>query len=267
MRSGWGSPADQCVIKFDGAHPELEATAQDVPLLAGAWLHELTVDGERISSTGEWTCVCWTADKDAAYLELQLNRDQPLQVIRQALLLREESLLLLGDSIRTPEGRRIEFERSIPLAGDWRTEEDSQSRELALMQGTARVRVFPLSAPQFRLQRGDETTAVRDGILSVRAHANASRMYVATLLDWSEKRRDEPVEWQRVTVAESMAPIGPETAAGFRIRIGKKQWVLYHSLSKPAMPRTALGIHSLSETVFSQLKTNGDLATVVEVAP
>jgi len=47
--------------------------------------------------------------------------------------------------------------------------------------------------------------------------------------------------------------------------LGKKQWVLYHSHQKPVFPRSVMGIHTLSETVFARLSSRGEVDIQVEV--
>lgn len=265
LRSAWNGPVDQCVIRYDEMAPQLEMLAAGQPLFAGAWEHSLTVDGQPVASTGEWACCCWYVDRHAAFMELQLNRDQPVQVIRQALLLREESVLMVADSIRLPAAGKMEFQRRLPLAGGWRLEEDTLSREVALCQDDRRIRVFPWSSPQMRLDRSDETLILTPEEMTVETSMTGTGLYVATLFDWSEKRRDAPVDWRRVTVAEDGRIMLPEVAVGHRLRLGKKQWVLYHSHRPPAFPRSVLGIHTLSETVFARLSPHGEADPLVEV--
>ncbi|SFI14265.1 hypothetical protein [Planctomicrobium piriforme] len=265
LRSSWSAPVDQCLIRHSGAMPAIEVIAGDVPFLAGAWSHELMVAGSVVPVEGEWACCCWYLDRESAYMELQLKGDSPIQIIRQALLLREESVLLLADSVRLPESQPIRFTRTTPLAGDWRVEDDAATREFALLKDDQRVRVFPWTCPQYRLDRSAETVSVANGKLRVTTEGEAKGVFSATLFDWSPKRREEPVDWQRATVAEDGQILPPEVAAGYRLRLGKKQWILYHSLQKPTIPRTVLGIHSASETVFAKLDDAGDALAMVEV--
>jgi len=265
LRSCWTGPVDQCLIRYHGPSPQLEVVVADLSLFAGNWEHALKIDGEPYAVAGEWTCCCWYTDRQVAFLELQLNRDDPVQVVRQALLLREESVLMLSDSIRTPVPASMEFSRSLPLTETWALEEDTLSRELALCQGSARVRLFPWSSPQMRLERSEETLSITPQQLHLKTRTHGRGLYSATLFDWSEKRREEPVDWQRVTVAEDGQIMPPETAVGHRLRLGKKQWVLYHSHQPPVFPRSVLGIHTLSETVFARLTPRGEVEMLVEV--
>jgi len=265
LRSSWSEPVDLCAVRHDGPTPQLAATVSDLPLFAGAWEHELKVDGQQIEPTGEWSCCCWYVDRQAAFVELQLNRENPVQVIRQALLLRNESVLMLADSVRLPEPGQIEFRRRLPIQRGWNLEEDTLSREQALCQQGIRVRLFPWSSPQMRIDRSDESTSVHNHQLELHAHTQGRGLFTSTLFDWSEKRRETPVDWRRVTVAEDGQIISPEVAVGYWLRLGKKQWVLYHSHQKPVFPRSVMGIHTLSETVFARLSNRGVVDVQVEV--
>jgi hypothetical protein len=265
LRSAWSMPDDRCLIRHAGRIPTLDVLCQGVPFLQGNWSHTLELDGQAVPTEGEWTCCCWYQDRQAAYLELQLTDSSPAQVMRQILLLREESVLILGDAVRLPESHRIHFRRTNPLAENWQLEQDTATRELALFSDVSRVRVFPWTSPQFRQEPSQESTQVQAGQLILDVQTQGSAFYASTLLDWSKKRRDAGVDWQRLTVAEDGQSLPPHVAAAHRLRLGKKQWVTFHNLTRPPIPRTALGIHSASETVIAELGSNGDARTLTEV--
>jgi hypothetical protein len=106
---------------------------------------------------------------------------------------------------------------------------------------------------------------MEEGILRFRLRADVPRVHAAMLLDWSPKRSGQPAEWMRLTVAEDSQPVLPAAAAGYRIRVGKSQWLLYHSLTPPRVPRTAIGLHTNSETVLARLNSSGEIESLVEV--
>ncbi len=265
LRSAWSSPVDQFVVRHDGPTPLIDVVAADQPLFAGLWGHSLTVSGNPVESTGEWSCCCWFNDRQASFIELQMSPTENIQVFRQALLLREESILMISDSVRVGKATSISFKRQLPIVDGWQFEEDSATRELALTRGDVRVRVFPMSSPQFRVARGAEVTSLVDGQLQLEVDVTGQGLYAVTLFDWSEKRREQPVDWQRVTVAEDGQILPPDQAVAHRLRLGKKQLVTYHTLEKPPIPRTALGIHTASETVVAELSSTGEVTTLVEV--
>lgn len=265
LRSAWSSPVDLCAIRYDRKMPAIEVVAANTPLFAGDWNHKLTFNGKQISASGEWSCCCWYLDKDAAYMELQLNNEGPATVIRQALLMRQESCLFIGDSVRLNQPGTISYRRSLPLIGEWNVLEDAATRELALVQETQRVRVFPWTSPQYRIDRATESLSVKDGKLELSVQTTGSGLFTATLFEWSEKRQDQPVDWQRITVAEDGKALPADVASAARLRLGKSQWLAYHSLTKPPIPRTTLGLHTPNETVIAHITESGEIKALVEV--
>jgi len=265
LRNQWSGSVDACVVRYSTPIPTIDVLTGNVPFLSGEWGHELKVNGKSVPSSGDWSCCCWNLDEDAVFIELQLEQEDVATVIRQALLLKQESVLLLSDSVRLPAAGKVQLRRKFPLIPGWELAEDTLSRELQLVRGSQRVRVFPWSGPQMKLERTDETIKATGDQIRVSVQGEGAAFYSATMLDWNPKRGDEPVDWQRVTVCEDAQYIPPEVAVGHRLRIGKKQWVLYHSHQKPAIPRSVMGIHTLSETVVASLNNKGDVTTMVEV--
>lgn len=268
LRSGWEGTADRVILTHDALVPRLDVLVRGVPLFSGPWEHALSVDGRPLPSEEGWSCVCWFNDDEAAFVELQQQINSSTRVIRQACLVRHERLLLLADSIRCDRAERIDYLRSLPLATNWRAEYDAATREAALQSEQDhghRVRIFPLSTPQERVVRGDETISVAEGQFLTRHVSGSSQAYVATAFDWSEKRRERPVDWNRLTVAEDGQILPASVAVAFRLRTGQRQWFLYHSQVPPQVPRTALGIHTSCETVFGRFTSTGDFEPLVEV--
>ncbi|WP_437186476.1 hypothetical protein SH668x_003628 [Planctomicrobium sp. SH668] len=265
LRSSWKGPVDQFLVKFAGEIPEIDVIAANQNLFSGEWSHTLKVNGVEQIPTGSWTCCCWFFDKDAVFIELQMNADSPIQIVRQALLVRNESLLMISDSVRTPEKCTLEFTKRLPLAAGWSHEEDRLSREQALIHGSLRVRVFPWTSPQMRLDRSDETMTIDDKNVTVSIQSHGKSLYLSTLFDWSPKRTEDPVEWYRLTVVENGQYIPPEVAVGHRIRFSKKQWMVYHSHQEAQIPRSVLGVHTNNETVFGRFTPQGNLEPLVEV--
>ncbi|WP_437193747.1 hypothetical protein [Planctomicrobium sp. SH527] len=265
LRSAWSTPVDLCAVRYDRKMPSIEVVVANTPLFAGDWNHKLTFNGKQISTSGEWSCCCWYLDKDAAYMELQLNNEGPATVIRQALLMRQESALFIGDSVRLNQSGAISYRRTLPLIGDWNVQEDAATRELALINDSQRVRVFPWTSPQYRVDRATESLAVKDGKLELSVQTNGSGLFAATLFEWSQKQQDQPVDWQRVTVAEDGKALPADVASAVRLRLGKSQWLAYHSLKKPPIPRTTMGLHTPNETVIAHVTESGEIKALVEV--
>ncbi|MFN8707370.1 MAG: hypothetical protein ACK50J_11865, partial [Planctomyces sp.] len=66
-------------------------------------------------------------------------------------------------------------------------------------------------------------------------------------------------------VAERRKNLTPREAAGFRLRIGKTQWLIYRSLSNPEVSRTVLGLHTGDETYIGTVSSDGDIEPILLV--
>ena len=85
------------------------------------------------------------------------------------------------------------------------------------------------------------------------------------MIDWSPNRGRSPAQWRQLTVAEDGAILAQDQAVGYRLRIGKHQWLYYRSLEIGETGRTLLGHHTLHETVIAEFTTDGDVQPLVMV--
>jgi hypothetical protein len=70
--------------------------------------------------------------------------------------------------------------------------------------------------------------------------------------------------WRRLTVAESLNVVPADMAVGYRIQVGKSQWLIYRSLS-PSRNRTVLGQNFSSEFVVARFLPTGKAETLLEI--
>ena len=70
--------------------------------------------------------------------------------------------------------------------------------------------------------------------------------------------------WRQLTIAEELVRQPGDVAAGFRCQIGKKQWLLYRSLTEFGN-RTLLGQNYASEFAFGEFYEDGTVYEYVEI--
>ncbi len=265
LRSSWNSPVDLCVVTHEAAMPQIDLVIADHPLLKGSWDHELRLDGKVVKSRADWTSTCWFADDEVNYLELVQEIDATTRVFRQVILLREEHQLVLNQAIVAEKADEIESRFTLPLNGNWSQEEDSATRELALFNSAKRVRIHPLSLPQGHVTKANGQLRTSQTELAFEQRSAGSRLFSSIVFDWSPKHGDKAVQWEPLTVAQNGKIESPGQAAAFRFRIGRDQWLLYHSLTEPEIPRTVLGLHTAHETVLSRVTSKGEIEPIIEV--
>ncbi|MEW4489846.1 hypothetical protein AB1L42_17315 [Thalassoglobus sp. JC818] len=265
LRSSWKSPIDQCVVIHDSKTLSLDVVAADIPIFRGKWEADLQVDGKSVESDEQWTCTCWFEDAEVDFMELVQDGPDGTKLMRQVILLRQDHQLILNQSVRANEAKSLAFRSTIPIAASYEVEADSATREVALLAQGQRIRVLPISVPQERTQKALGFASVEEGKLVVEQSSEASRLFVSTVFDWAPKRHFRPVEWNQLTVVQDGKIESQQDAFGARFRIGRNQWLMYHSLEEPNIPRTVLGMHTNYETSFSRFTSKGEIDPIVEV--
>jgi hypothetical protein len=272
MRSDRSRRANSIVARHHGSSPELDFSALGQLLFRGTWGLDVRFDSQPVVTTGRWECVCWNSDAQADYLELQLEVDG-LTIERQVMLSRTEQFALLADTVCFIKPGRIDFTSHLPLAAKLKSRPDGTTRELCLKSTGLDVRVFPLALPQSRVfgtAGGLELNSFSNGngevaTLALHQAAQGHGLFAPLLFDWSPKRSRVAADWRTLTVTEEMAIIRPDTAAGHRLRLGDKQWLIYHALAKSPEARAVLGHQTRNETVIGWFTPSGDVQPIMVV--
>jgi hypothetical protein len=213
--------------------------------------------------TGEWDDVCWVSDDDVDYLELEAQFDGA-RVQRQMLLARQDRFLLLADAVLGPEPRRIEYRGTLPLRPGVSFRAAEETREGWLAGRKPRCAVLPLALPEWRGDsRGGDLSWDEAGLQL--SHAAQGRSLFAPLwIDLDPRRRECPLTWRQLTVAELRENVRSDVAAGYRVQIGKRQWLIYRSLTGPAN-RSVLGANLTSQFLLARFTRKGVARELLEV--
>lgn len=264
LRNNWGVGADACIIAFDGAEPRIDLTAFGVPVLSGDWGCS---DNDHGVPTGGWECVCWFTDSNVDYVELQNTGAGGNRVLRQALLSRDDHFLLLSDAVHSgnDEGG-FQHRITLPLRDGASAQRDSLTREWSLQIGPLRMRVLPLALQQSGIHPTDGNLTIDSQTVTLTQSTTGQRLACPLLLDWSPVRRKAPAQWKQLTVAENGRILTGGEATAVRWRIGDGHWLYFHALDGSDAARTALGMHTLEETVIAEVTSGGDVENLVEVA-
>jgi hypothetical protein len=263
MASDESEVSSQVGCRFHDAAPEVIATINGRELVSGPWRSSVVIGGETLRDDLSWTCSCWYSDKAADFVEMQCRVRPGVTLFRQVLLGKRDSWMMLADEVRAP-GQTIEYFSQTPIARGWDWLEDSLTRERALVQDSLRVRVAPIFVSQDKVQRSDGVVEPDARGLTLRFTA-ADGLYLPTVFDWHPDRRDAGVDWNVLTVADSGRVLSRSEASAYRLRVGERQWVFYHSLTRARVGRSVVGLHTLYETVVGEFKPNGVVDPMVQV--
>lgn len=271
-QTDWRKKGSKFAVDFGNSQCTVEALGpKGTPLLSGPISTSVEIDGQAQMQLNEWREICWFSDDDVDYLEIESQFGDQARIQRQIALFREERLLLLGDSLLTDQPAHLKLTNAYPLAGQTRFLEQSDVTEGYLQCGSVKSLVLPLFLPEWRRElsiKGDRSqlTANANSMVAMN-EAQASRLYMPTVISLCPTLSKLPYTWRHLTVADELRIVNRDEAQAFRVQIGEEQFFLYRNLSRPTR-RTALGIHTVDDFYAARFDADeGDCDTIIQVEP
>jgi hypothetical protein len=265
MRTGLTVDADVCSVTWDEPGPKLHLAVLGTPLLSGPWASEIVVDGTRIGPVEQWGCSCWFSDDEAAFVELEADPNDSVHMVRHVMLSLKDRLAVICESVTTDKPDSIvSLTSRMSLVADPLAVTNSVTRDISLHSDCISTRVIPSWLEDDRIQHADGRCEKQDGRL-VTVADGVGGVTAPLVLDWHPERQAQDADWSRLTVTESRVVSTSQTAAGFRIRIGKHQLLIYRSLRSSDIPRAVLGQHTTNETIYGRVRKSGDVSPLVLV--
>jgi hypothetical protein len=251
-------------VAFPGRSLHLELCRGNRTLLAGTWEMDIALDGEAAMPISDYEESCWVADKDVNYLELEIQLGGGLRLERHLVFAREELVIFLADAVFGPRTGKLEYRGLLPLAEDMEFQADRQHNEGAILGKRRLATVLPPAISEWRTADGPGQLRMQDGKLELSQTAVVRNLFAPLFIDLKSRRFDKPLTWRQLTVAESLVIQPPENAVGYRVKIGKEQWLIYRSLS-PRANRTLLGHNLSSEFLLARFLKGGEVQSLIEV--
>lgn len=266
LRRNAGPPVD-LVVDFSADPPRAALYEAGKQLLAGPLGATVRVDGTRLSPCGPWQEVLWHRERSCDYLEIAQPLDGGWRLARQMLLARQDAILLLADSVLAPAGVRgtITYELAWPLAEGVRLVCAAQTREGWLVQGRRRMALLlPLALPEWRADFEEGVLMASEGSLRLCQVGRGAALYAPLWIDLAPSRVAQARTWRRLTVGENLAVVPRDEAVGYRVQVGRRQWLLYHSLA-PVGNRSVLGLNTCAAFVCGRFLSSGKVRPIVVI--
>jgi hypothetical protein len=264
LRPDWSPTAPRLTVLYPDATCRMELSCGKDVLWSGVWTLNVQLDGEPLLPASPWDAVCWVSDDDADYLELEIELAEGLRVQRQMLLARRDRFLLLADAVLSERPAEIGYRGALPLSAATAWREACETREGVLAGGKPRAMLVPLALPEWLADcRGGELVATAAG-LELRQAATGRALWAPLFFDLDRGRLGKPLTWRSLSVAEAHVVQPPDVAVGYRVAIGRSQWLLYRSLAPP-QSRSLLGYNVRSETLVARFDRRGEVEPLVEV--
>lgn len=264
LRPNWKPAGPRLVVTYPGESVRIELECGREVLWTGTWELEVSRDGERMRPDASWEEVCWVSDDDVDYLELEIALQGGLRVERHLLLAREDQILLLADAILGDRPANLEYRACLPLADGISFQPADESRE-GFLAGRRRLALaLPLALAEWR---GDSHAGSLDQSgrgLELCQRARARSMFAPLFFDLRPRRMTRPLTWRQLTVAENLAIQPPDVAVGYRVVVGKGQWLIFRSLA-PAANRTLLGHNLATEMLVARFDRHGEVHPLLEI--
>ncbi len=241
-------------------------------LISGNWTTHLQINGEPVD-TPAWSSSIWTSNAEADYLELCCELPQGGRIERGVMLGRADRFALLYDAVLLDSPAMIEVENRMELAHGIAFERTRANTEAVLRRGTknaasrrapALARLFPLALPEWRgaAASGELWAAGRTVAWSLSRRGCA--LFSPVWIDLDRGRSQQKLTWRQLTVGESLRRAPDDVAVGYRLAVGKHQWIVYRSLAARGN-RTLLGHNLSTEMLVARFERDGEVDPLIEI--
>jgi hypothetical protein len=264
LRSAWERTSPQLGIAYGERNFRGELAIGRERIFTGDWPFTIIEDGQRSTPVEDWEAICWVSDEDVDYLELEIGLDEGLKLQRQLCLARKDRFLFVADAVLGPCARPLFHSLRLPLGSEVEAVLNEESREVLLRAPRTKALVFPLSLPEWRVDRRLGELATRPGHLELQQKATGASLYAPLWIDLDPDRGRKPFTWRQLSVAEERRIVPREVAVGYRVQFGKKQWLIYRSLTPPRN-RTVLGHNLATDFLIARFGRDGSVTPLIEV--
>jgi hypothetical protein len=234
-------------------------------LWSGVWGLDVRINGTRATPTSPWNELCWVSDDDVDYLELGIALGEGVRAERHLLLARKDRILWMADAIFASQPAKIDYRGTLPLAANVTFRQACETREGLLIGSKPRATVVPLALPEWLADRSVGELAATSNSLELRQTVEARAMLAPLFLQIDRDQADKRLTWRQLTIGQSWAVQPSDEAAGYRVAIGRRQWLIYRSLQASARPRSLLGHHLRGEMLVARFHRKRELEPLLEI--
>ena len=265
LRCDWTRKSPSFVATYADETFAAELSNQARVLSSGVWETELRHAGKQLEPDSEWEEVCWVSDEDVDYLELQMKWTGGVTLQRQLLLARDDQFLFTADAVLGQTPGKWEYRQSLPLAEGVVFAGEEETREgFVTLRGRRQAMVIPPALPEWRVDRRGGSLGLNASGLELRLSADGAAMYAPLFVDLKPDRFKQEKTWRQLTVAEHLKVQPADVAVGYRVQLGRKQWLFYRSLAR-CSNRTLLSHNLVSEFLAARFTRQGEVETLLEI--
>ena len=244
-------------------------------LLFGTWDVAVRLNGKLLHPLDVWTETVVYSEDHCDYLEIDVPLEHDYRLQRHFLLDTANRIAILADAVLWDgdgkfKSKTLEYESSLLYSPTLRTKESGGATELTFFpgkspKGTPCFRVLPLDLPEWKNAMTDATEIRTEQSNFIRRKRTKDRAFFLPLFfDLNTKRLRNPYTWRRLTVGENLQKVPDDHAVGFRVQLGKEQYMVYRSLT-PMANRTVLGHNLIDDFCYGRFDTKTGFEPLVAV--
>lgn len=265
LQTDWSASAAQLALDWSRSEVRCELTVGSDRLIAGMLPLRAQLNGRQLAAAGAWEEVCWDSDPDADYLELEIPLERGMRLQRQFLLTRRDGLLLIADALLGCEPADLAIELTLPAAESTLFAGEVETSEGRVLTGRRRRLIVPLGISEWASdRRRGELTASEESVTLRQTARQAAALYAPLCLVLDPRRAGRAVTWRQLTIGENLQIQSADRAVGYRVQLGKEQWLIYRSLTARAN-RTLLGVNLQTNFLFGRFLRNGEVERLMEI--
>ena len=263
LRPDWPRKGPRLTAVWPGKGVDVELGCGSDLVWSGRWELDVRCDGRPLQPQSDWEEICWYSDNDVDYLELEISLGERVRVQRHLLMAREDCFLLVADAVLGHQPAKLEYRGLLPLGGEIRFQPAGDTQEGLLIGKKPRALVLPLALPEWRCDLPQGKLAATDQGLELTQWCQGHALFAPLFLDLDGRRLQRPFTWRPLTVSENRQTLPRDKAVGYRVMIGKEQWLIYRTLAETGN-RTLLGHNLVSQMLVARF-SDGEVDTVIEI--
>lgn len=245
-----------------------------MPVFSGLWNISLQINGKQPRPASPWQAVCCESNECYSYSEWEMHLAGDYRIERRCILVPDEKILLLGDTVRKKNSsqelktQKIEYISNIQMnpkltctpsqdGGVFihpNANNDSPSKPIA--------HIIPFFFENIAATQ--KTSQHYEDAVQTVFSKTGTALFAPLLIDYDPVRMKKPVIVRRLTVAKQGTSVPNDDALGFRVQLGKDQFIVYQTLNEKAV-RTVLGLHLISDFVLGKFYKETGPQTIVGI--
>ena len=263
MRQSWQRNAPKIAVVFNDRQVHIEIENRK-SLVTDFTLPMLSFDNTILEVESDIEVACWHSDDDVDYLELEIHYSNDVVLQRQILLARDDEFAFLADAVCSPNPGLLHYTARYPVSSDMSLMNETETNELYIKDKSIRALVLPLSVPEWQIEKSRNACHNDGQSWTIEQQVNDQYLYAPMFIDLNSRRSKKPRTWRHLTVAEKLDIIHNDSVRGYRVQIGKEQWVFFRSLA-PVASRTFLGQNVNCEFFAARFDQYGETEELLSI--